>query len=309
MAIRTITILMGVYNGGALLTSQLQSLAAQDDPDWRLIASDDGSTDDTKARIRDFSDEAPQEIHVLDGPGQGFSANFMSLIAGLRPQSGPVAFADQDDVWLNDKLTRGRAALEGADPSRPTLYCARRWIWWPGTDQRWLPPLPRRGASFRNALVENIAPGNTIMLNPAAADLARRAALRTGDVFAHDWWLYLLITGAGGRVLVDEGPACLLYRQHDGNAIGEGRAVSAQVRRKLAVLRGAFRDRLTGNFRAMLAIEDMLMPENAHLLRAFEAARQAPLPARLNGLRIVAPYRQTIGGTLGFWGAAFLGRV
>lgn len=304
-----ITILMGVYNGADMLAAQLRSLAGQSDADWRLICSDDGSTDGSDAVIAAFAADVPQQVQCRPGPGQGFSANFMSLIAGLEPDCGLVGLADQDDIWLPEKLARARAALAQCGPDRPALYCARRYIWHPEDDSRVATPVPRRAPSFRNALIENIAPGNTIVLNAAAARLARAAAMRTGDVFAHDWWLYLLISGAGGSVIFDAGPPCLLYRQHGGNLIGGETGLAAQAARKLKVLKGAFAERLAGNLAAMAAVEGMLTPENARLVRAFADARRATLPARLAGLMRVAPYRQTRAGSFGFWGAALLGRV
>lgn len=304
-----ITILMGVYNGAGMLAAQLQSFADQSDRDWRLVASDDGSTDGSDALIAEFAGGIAQPVEQIRGPGRGFSANYMAMIAGLEPGCGPVAFADQDDIWLPDKLARARTALAGCDPARPALYCARRWLWQEEGDRRVATPPSTRAPSFRNALIENIAPGNTVVLNAAAARLARMAAPRTGAVFAHDWWLYLLISGAGGQVVADDGPPCLLYRQHEGNLIGGGAGLAAQAGRKRAVLRGAFAERLAGNLAAMRSIEDLLTPENARIARDFDAARRAALPARLAGLMRVAPYRQRRLGSFGFWGAALLGRV
>lgn len=304
-----ITILMGVYNGGDMLAPQLQSFADQSDAVWRLICSDDGSTDSSGEVITRFASDAPQEVQQISGPRQGFAANYMSMIAGLEPDCGAIAFADQDDIWLPDKLARARDALAGTDPAMPALYCARRWIWDPDNDRRHPTPPMTRTPSFRNALIENIAPGNTIVLNAAAARLAQGAARRTGAIFAHDWWLYLLITGAGGHVIFDTGAPCLLYRQHDGNLIGGGTALKEQAGRKLAVLKGAFRTRLQGNLDAMLAVNDLLTPENHQIAKNFEAARSAGLPTRLAGLARVRPYRQSLLGSCGFWGAALLGRV
>lgn len=307
-----ITILMGLYNGAEHLAPQLQSFADQDDPDWRLLVSDDGSCDGGAEMVAAFGTAVPQDVQIIDGPQRGFAANYMAMIAGLESEPGLIAFADQDDVWLSDKLARARghlALLAETEPDIPALYCARRWVWQAETDRRQATPLPRRAPSFRNALIENIAPGNTVVLNPAAARLARAAARRTGDVFAHDWWLYLLITGAGRRVIVDKGPPCLLYRQHGGNAIGGKTGAAAQIKRKMKVLQGAFRDRLAGNLAAMREVEDLLTPQNAQLMRAFTTARAETLAYRLRGLARIAPYRQTSLGTLGFWGAALLGRV
>lgn len=303
---RVITLLMGVLDGGAHLAPQLGSIAAQSDRRWRLVASDDGSRDGSRALLRGFGRRHP--VQILRGPGAGFGASYLHLLRHLPEDAGPVALADQDDIWVPGKLARARAALSNARQA-PALYCARRWIWRPGWHRCPASPLPRRAPSFRNALIENLAYGHTIVLNPAGARLARVAAQRTKKIFAHDWWLYLLITGAGGRVLFDRGPPVLLYRQHAGNALGAGAGLAAQVRNKRGVLRGDFSDRLAGNLAAMERVADLLTPEARADLATFRQARERPLLPRLKALRALAPYRQRKLHSLGFWGAAGLGRI
>lgn len=302
-----ITILMGVYNGADHLPAQLQSIAAQTHPNWHLHCSDDGSTDATAAVLDRFAKDHPGKVTVVRGPQDGFAANFMSLIRNLPDRPGHVSFADQDDIWEPEKLSRALKMLHGRDD--PTLYAARYTVWFPGRDAHQPSPRLSRPASFRNALVENIATGNTIVLNPAAAALAHQAAQQKGAVYAQDWWLYLLITGAGGRVVFDDGPPVLLYRQHDRNVIGGGLAPHQKLRRKLRALDGAYGARLHSNLDAMTRIRAHLTPENAALVDQFAEARTASLPRRLHLLRSIAPYRQSTLGNLAFWGAASLGRI
>lgn len=299
---------MGVHEGAQHLPAQLRSLAAQTHTAWRLVASDDSPGQASRAALSRFADAGPRPVEIRTGPRQGFAANFMSLIRALPQDPGPVAFADQDDVWFDGKLARALDALNAVPPGVPTLYCARS-FYWDGAARRRPSPRYRRAPAFRNALIENIAQGNTIVLNPAGAALARRAAQKAPAVFAQDWWLYLLITGAGGHVHFDAGPPVMLYRQHAGNAIGSGQGLSAQTRRKRAVLAGAFAARLALNIAALNACRDVLTPRARAQLDQFAAARDRPLPARLAGLARLAPYRQSPAGTLGFWGAALLGRI
>ena len=54
-----ITILMASYNGAAHIGAQLESLAAQSHRDWRLIVSDDGSSDATCAIVEAFAARLP----------------------------------------------------------------------------------------------------------------------------------------------------------------------------------------------------------------------------------------------------------
>jgi hypothetical protein len=70
--------------------------------------------------------------------------------------------------------------------------------------------------SFRNALVENVAPGNTILLHPTAVNLIRK----TYDfkVDHYDSWIYLLISGIGSCAYL---PIPLVwYRVHNSNLVG-----------------------------------------------------------------------------------------
>ncbi|RFP90966.1 glycosyltransferase [Rhodobacteraceae bacterium 63075] len=301
-----IQILMGVCDGADYLPDQLRSLSDQGHEAWRLLVSDDSRDDRSREVIDGFKEHAAQEVRLAEGPGRGFAANYMALIAQSEP--GMLAFADQDDVWMPDKLARAASALSGVRGDIPALYCARVRPW-DGT-RRWRPTPPlARAPGFANALVENIAMGNTIVLNARAAALARALAPRVGPVFAHDWWLYQLVSGVGGTVIHDDGAPVVLYRQHGGNAIGVGRGLAAQLRRKRAVLKGALAERLDLNTAALRAARAQLTPQNAALLDAFEAAR---LRRGLSGLREMSGlglYRQRRLGTAGFFGAVTLGLV
>lgn len=303
-----VTLLMGVRNGAAYLPEQLQSISEQTNPNWRLVFSDDGSTDHTRDVLDQFGQKHPNKTVVHKGPQEGFSANFMGLVRRLPTTPGYVGFADQDDIWMPDKLARAMSALAGSGDT-PTLYAARSWYWTPGTALRPPSPFNKRPCSFKNALIENVASGNTIVLNPAAASLARRAAERTTSVFAHDWWLYLLITGAGGKVRFDNGPPCLLYRQHSENVIGAGNGLAKQMKRKVQVLRGAFSDRLQSNVAALEEAGEVLTDDNRRILAQFKAARASWVLPRLTGLRRTGVYRQSVVGNVGFWGAATLARI
>ncbi|MBL4919335.1 glycosyltransferase [Szabonella alba] len=309
-----VTVLMAVRDGAGVLPAQLDSIAAQTGIDWRLIAGDDGSADGSPALIARFgADHAPAgAVRVIAGPGQGFVRNFLSLLAlpGLTgpDRSGLVALADQDDIWFPDKLARGAARLASLPADRPALYCSRRINWWPASGRRRLSRRYPRPPAFANALVENIALGNTILLNAAALDLARETAGAGRDVPFHDWWLYLLVTGAGGVVIHDPEPG-LLYRQHGQNVLGQGEGWQAAIKVRRGVLQGRYATRITANLRALRRIEDRLTPENRHRLDLFEAARAAILPRRIALMGRAGVHRQGFSGCLGFWGAVCLGRV
>ncbi len=308
-----ICILLAARNGAAWLPEQLASIAAQDFAGWDMLAGDDGSADESAVILRDFAARMAPEGHeasVIDGPRRGGPAHFLTLLA-RAPETVRLAFADQDDVWLPGKLARAARMLDDHPEGLPCLYCSRTWV----TDAELGRPVPsrplRRKPGFRNALVQNIASGNTIVLNRAASALARRAApaaLAVPGLPAHDWWLYQLVTGAGGRVIWDDEPS-LYYRQHRGNQIGANRGLRAGLRRGRALLAGGWGDWNAANIAALIGAAELLTAENRARLEEFAHLRACGPAGRLAGLARLGLYRQTRVTQGAMWLAALLGRI
>jgi glycosyltransferase involved in cell wall biosynthesis len=304
-----VVILMATYNGARFLQDQLESIAAQDHTNWHLVISDDGSTDQTGAIAASFAVQSPK-VRLQTGPRAGATANFMSLLARqpiCTPQNW-IAFCDQDDVWLPDRLSRGIAGLARLDPARPALFCSRTLIVDQALKAGRLSAARPRATGFRNALVQNIAAGNTILLNPAAARLAIAAAARQPDPVVHDWWLYQLITGAGGQIVHDDRPT-LLYRQHGVNEIGANDGGAARLKRVLQLLNGQFNRWNAKNITALRSASDLLTLENRGLLEGFAALHDKGFAARLRGLHHLGLYRQTTISSLALWLAAAIKRL
>jgi len=297
---------MALYQGERFLRAQLDSLAAQDVP-WRLVVGDDGSTDTGPQIVQEFVREWPGRVELRAGPRLGAAANFMALLAGLPEAPGHVALADQDDVWHTDKLSRALAALDPCG-DRPALYCSRVRICNEALRPLGLSRLPVRPPSFRHALVQNLVQGNTAVLNPTAAALALAAAQGAGKVVMHDWWLYQLVTGAGGRVIQDPLPS-LLYRQHGTNVVGANDGAGARLASLNRMFKGHHRDWSRTNLREMQRLRDRLTPENRCLLDDFAALTGPRALARLRALRQGGFYRQGRLSQAALWLAAALGRV
>lgn len=305
----SVTILMAMRNGAAHLPAQLDSFVAQTHPHWTLVASDDGSTDDSRAILNGFAREQAgrHRVETVDGPNQGFARNFLSLLA-RADLSGPVALSDQDDIWFPNRLTRALGQLSALPADRPALYCSRRMIWWPDQNHRHPSRAYPRAPGFGNALVENIAPGNTIVLNAAALALAQETAARAADVPFHDWWLYLLVSGVGGTVIHDPEPG-LLYRQHGRNVVGQGEGFRAGLAVKQGVVQGRYANRISRNLAALNQIAEYLTPENRARLDLFQQARRAGPVRRLALMHRAGVYRQGLLARFSFWGVACFGRV
>lgn len=305
-----VVILMAVYNGVPYLSEQLASIARQRHRSWSLVTADDGSQDDSRRVLEDFA-RAGHAVSVLDGPKAGPAQNFLGLIRAAPQFLTPtdwLAFSDQDDVWTPDRLSAGLAALVDVPADQPAIAFSKTFV----TDAelgnpRLSAPRPRP-PGFRNALVQNIAAGNTLLLNPAAAKLICAAAMEIEDLVIHDWWIYQIVTGAGGISRHIEQPL-LYYRQHSGNSIGANDSLRASLYRLWRMLRGDFCQWNSTNIAALEQSLHRLTQENQALVRRFATARRQGLFKRILCIKQLGLYRQSRSGQISLWLAAMINRL
>jgi glycosyltransferase involved in cell wall biosynthesis len=284
-------ILLCTKDGDAYLKEQLDSIRQQSHANWRIVASDDGSSDQTVPILEALAKELPGRIEIRRGPQRGFCQNFLSLATDPAIQADYFAYCDQDDIWEKDKLTRALTWLETVSPSVPALYCARVQVVSADGKVTGHSPLFERAPSFRNALVQNIGSGNTMVFNRAA----RKLLIQAGrvEVVCHDWWTYQLVTACGGVARYDSNPT-LKYRQHGENQIGSRPAWIARSRSLRLLLDGTFKSWNDANIRALQSVESILEPGNRLTLERFRKAREDRLLPRLVNLKRSGVYRQTL---------------
>lgn len=303
-----IAVLMGTKDGAAFIDEQLRSLLAQSHPLVDVWISDDGSTDGTTAIIEAWQSRWPKgRMTLVDGPRQGFAANFRSMILDRRIDADGYAFCDQDDIWEPDRLESAISWMQARDAKTPLMFCSRTATMTETGSLVGHSPLFARPPSFRNALVQSIAGGNTILLNAAARDLLARACARTGFV-SHDWWAYLIVTAAGGIVRYDPRPL-VRYRQHAANLVGANVSWRARASRLGRLFKGEFAGWTDLNIDGLAVNRDLLTEDAAACLDLFTRGREGGLFRRLAGLHKSGVYRQTVSGTLGLYLAFILGRI
>ncbi|KGJ05669.1 hypothetical protein IT41_05545 [Paracoccus halophilus] len=299
--------LMAVYQGREHLPAQLESLAAQSFDNWVLIAGDDGSTDGSDAILRRFGASlAPGQLRIVAGPRKGAVANFRALLTQVPASATHVAFCDQDDVWHKDRLQRGLAALSALPADRPAVWCSRVTNCAADLTPRSMSPVPRYPPSFRHSLMQNLVQGNTVLMNPAACDLVAAANAEAGPVVMHDWWIYQLVSGAGGQIVYDAEPS-VLYRQHGGNLVGANDRFAARLAALRRIWDGTYRDWSRRNLAALRASADRLTAENRALLEDF-ARLHGPLLQRVAAMRRGRFHRHRPLSQVTLWLAVLLGR-
>jgi len=299
---------MATFNGEKYLADQLKSLENQSYKNWRLIISDDGSSDNTIAIAKKFQEKwGSDQLQIREGPRLGFCLNFLSMACDANIQDDLYAFSDQDDVWLTDKLERAINYFNQHTKSKlPTVYGSRTQVVDKnlkllGYSTEFMLPM-----SFRNALVQSIAGGNTMLFNQATKKLLEQAGLQ--KVVSHDWWLYQLVKGAGGVFYYDPKPS-ILYRQHPDTTIGARASFKAKITRIPFVINGQFKKWNDLNYVALCNIRHLLTQDNQDILDIFGKYRKAKLKDRIRLLEVCGVYRQTWSGTLLLWLAIIINKI
>jgi glycosyltransferase involved in cell wall biosynthesis len=303
-----VAILLCTYNGARFLPAQLSSFTDQTWRDWLIFASDDGSKDATASILSQFQKTlSPGRVQIRSGPRRGFVINFLSLVCDPSIEAEYYAYSDQDDIWEPEKLARALGILQQIPSHIPAVFGSRTRLIDDDSREVGLSPLFSHKPNFRNALVQSIAGGNTMVLNAAAREHLIAGGVRL-DVPGHDWWTYLVTTAVGGQVHYEPTPL-VKYRVHPGNIMGSNAGLLNHVRRLHMVARGRFREWIDLNIAALKPLRTRMTPENREVFDLFCASRNRPFIRRQIGLLKTGIYRQTSLGNLGLIAASLLKKL
>jgi len=303
----SVAILMSVHNGARFISEQIDSIVSQSHSNWSLHISDDSSSDGGNIIIKSYIKQFTKKIATNDVKNNDFCKSFLQLACDKKIKSDYYAYADQDDIWEEDKLKVALEFLQTISEDTPAMYCSRTTIVDKDNQTLSLSPLFKRIPSFANALVQNIGGGNTMVFNLAAKRLLEKAGSDI-EIPSHDWWTYMVVLGCGGKVFYDTNPY-IRYRQHDANLVGANNSISARLARMKMLLEGRFKEWSNQNIAALKTIEDQLTPENLETFNKFASARNKSLFTRFIGIRKSGVYRQTTFGNIGLLVATILNKI
>ena len=292
-----VAILLCTHNGDKYLNDQLDSIVNQKLNSWKIFASDDGSSDGTSKILKRFQDNhGLDRIEIYDGPCRGSSKNFLFVLNMAGESYDYYVFCDQDDKWDVNKLTVAISVLGRSDEAVPSLYCgSSRYV---TVDGGYLQNsyIFKNPPSFKNALVQSIAGGNTMVFNQQAAKLLSRTPMHN-SLIAHDWWLYILITAYSGYVFYDEVPH-LDYRQHSEALVGENRTFRAKAVRIKKLLDGRFQRWNDENLRVLNTFQLEICRENQLTLKYFQIIKSGSIYQRIYAFFKSGIRRQTLVGNI-----------
>ena len=229
-----LSVALCTYNGARYLSEQLESIAAQSLLPDELIISDDGSGDATLDIANGFARKAPFAVRIMaHGQPLGVRQNF-AAVAGTC-QGNYVAFSDQDDVWLPDKLARTIAVMretEAVYPHAPILVHSDLCV----VDEKLNVISPSMMAAqglspeggLEILLAQNFVTGCTMVAN---RQLLQVALPFPTTIVMHDWWLALIAAALGHIGFLPE--PTIYYRQHGDNSVGAKKYISLASAKKV----------------------------------------------------------------------------
>ena len=277
--------MLPTFNSARWIIPQVESILAQTCPPERLIILDDSSTDETVGLLRrhygaNFRVDLRANQHNV-----GQNACVESLLGSV--ETPYFATADHDDVWARHKLEKSLHTLQASDADLAysdlvVVNADLQEI--DASALRSSRLFPLAGTEPTPLFIRNPIHGCTIVGRTA---LLEEALPFPRGISYYDRWLGVLAASRGGIAYVDE--ALVLYRQHDGNAVGTLASGVRGLRTNLARHRtGRVADYLVTRLDERLALLDGLadrgpLVRRLGFLRWFYSAGRFPKLALLPG--------------------------
>lgn len=221
-----VLVLMSTYNGERFLQEQLDSILKQENVDVSLLVRDDGSKDNTCKILSDYASKY-QNIEWKDGENVGFVRSFSALVKMASTYDSDAdffAFADQDDIWIPNKLATACEVLATKDDSRPNLFTSNSMQ--VDAEGRELEPFHKGPEpKFRrgNVLVFGTEQGCSMVFNKKAVEIYSE---HEPSLTWHDRWMYHICYFMGS-VTYDH-RILFYYRRHENNALANHKAGSLE---------------------------------------------------------------------------------
>lgn len=218
-----ISVCIATYNGARYIGEQLASILKQLSAEDEVVVSDDGSMDGTIDIVRSLND---RRIRIVDGPRR--HSPTLNFEWALRNAKGEYIFlADQDDVWLEGKVTRCVEELQMCDcvvsDARVTDSLLNT------TSESLFQLMHVRRGRLSNLLWRN---GYTGCCMAFKREVLSKALPFPTDIPMHDIWIGNVAAFCGSLHFIND--RLLLFRRHDAAASCNGKRSTYSLWQKLS---------------------------------------------------------------------------
>lgn len=238
LAMPSVAVCLAAFNGMRWLPEQLDSILAQTGVTVTVVLSVDQSRDGTEAWLNERASNDSRVVLLPHGEKFGGAArNFFRIIQDSNfSDFDYISFADQDDIWLPDKLQRAHEILSKTEAD---AYSSNVTAFWPDGRKTLI---EKSQAQVRwDFLFEAAGPGCTYVMRKelvyAIQALLKNRWADVQQVGLHDWFVYAFARAHGYRWVIDS-YAGMLYRQHEKNQVGVNMGWKALLHRAGKIVSG-----------------------------------------------------------------------
>lgn len=285
---RNVLVLLSTFNGQKYFNDQINSILNQEKVEIHIRIRDDGSSEEFQKYLASY--ESYKNLKITYGNNIGIARSYWRLLNSIRDLESydAIAFADQDDIWLSNKMIHGLKILDSNQPS-PMLY---------SSGYKYIDSSSKLIGSFKpknsflkpqNFYVQNICLGATQVFNRAAVQILQN--FPPPRLLMHDAWAGLIISYLGSVYL--DGEETIHYRLHDSNAIGRKSRVCAAREFRKNVFRHL---KELDHFRELISSEYFVYSNQEferEINQFFNRIQAKSLSKRICVLFDLKPYRRT----------------
>lgn len=185
-----VSVVIPAYNCERFISDAIESILRQSYKDYEIVIVDDGSTDKTAEIIKQYNNEKIKYIYQTNG-GPAKARN-----TGIFNSKGEyIAFLDQDDAWLTNKLKLQVEVLENNNRVGlvyTDIYIVRDDVFNNSTlkfRRSFQIRPPQRGKVLKDLFLENFIPTSSVMVHRECFEKIGMFDLSLPPIEDYDRWL------------------------------------------------------------------------------------------------------------------------
>ena len=259
-----VDVLLATYNGEKYLKEQIDSILEQTYSDFRLLISDDGSTDDTRKILEEYKNKDSRIQVFFQESNLGVVKNFEFLLK--KVESAYYMFSDQDDIWKAEKIEKSLnkiendncdlvySDLEVVDEKLNVTYES----YW---KLKGIYNKIKKYNNFESLYLNNFVTGCTIISKKELIDTYLPLP-NSSKYVLHDYWISLILSQNGKIDYIEE--PLIKYRQHKNNKVGSKK--KSNELRTIDEIRKLFIEVKKEHFKVFIQNEEKFLSEDVKKL-------------------------------------------
>ena len=251
-----ILIILASYNGVKYIKEQVDSILNQVGVHVTLKIFDDGSKDGTVSLISSWKQYGRLELIQNQIPTGSAANNFFNALLSFEDsfleKYDYIAFADQDDIWLPNKM---KVAIEKLQLEQSDLYMSNLILWEEKTNKKSI-----LNKSYSQKKYDYLFEGGsagctyvfTTFFGKELKNKLNSINYKDWQFFSHDWFVYFFARIENYKVVIDQN-AFILYRVHDTNVHGQLNTVSLHaIKERLRLIKEGWYFKQAQGFMSLL---------------------------------------------------------